>query len=127
MYHNRLNPNKTTTGNKNVIQYLKNIICSDSDTFTDYHQFRQPVLKIKKNLNQNANKLKDFINKINSIQNSYLTNNYQCEGIESVKRMQCNNPIERSSVGEEVPERFFGLKSSKGKNGINLGSAYNRQ
>lgn len=63
IYHNRLNtlnPNRTSSknDNKNIVKYLKNIIYPDSDAFTDYHQYRQPVLKVKKNINQNANKLK---------------------------------------------------------------------
>lgn len=60
IYHTRLN---TLSGShsqkKNTVNYLKNIICpgADVETFCDSNQFRQPVLKVKKNLCRNVSKL----------------------------------------------------------------------
>lgn len=42
-----------------------------AEVFSDYLQFRHPVLKMKKNVSvKNANRLQDFISKINAMQST---------------------------------------------------------
>ena len=133
------NQNRSSKGTRNVIKYLQNVICTDTDTFTDYHQFRQPVLKVKKNMNQPSNKLKDFINKINAIQNNSINSYNEVNGSnrrfgntsgygggyakdDNIGGSGGGNNINGSGSGSG---KFVGLKTSQGKSGVNLGSVGN--
>lgn len=78
IYHNRMNTlNNSHSQKKNTMTYLKNIICPgpELEPFSDSNQFRQPVLKVKKNLCRNVSKLQQFISKINAIQTNVSLRN----------------------------------------------------
>ena len=66
IYH-RLNTLNSSIQKNKMAKCIQNTLSPQFDTFTDYHQFRQPTLKVKKNI-PSSTKLQEFISKINAIQ-----------------------------------------------------------